>query len=144
MDGDPKVVRNILAHVSDTQLLQVCSIDKNTWNEVCDDEFLRNRLETKYPGISQYKQPEQSWRKYFLQVTYYVAKMKEQYNFTYRSGDFKRLYEAMREYEPVVRRYARTLPLYNYNDFPAQTVYDYAVRDRRSDIANYLKDIYNL
>jgi hypothetical protein len=47
--------REILGKVDDNELLNVCLIDKYTWNNVCDDSFLRRRLLSKFPEIEQYK-----------------------------------------------------------------------------------------
>jgi hypothetical protein len=71
---------------------------KKTWNEVCDDAFLKRRL-MKYPGIEKYAKLGESWRQFYLRVTYYTSKMKEDYNFDYISGDFKLQYELLKDYK---------------------------------------------
>ena len=60
LSGLKDVDREILKYVDDRELLRVCSIDRKTWNDVCDDAFLKRRL-SKYPGIEKYKEKE-SWR----------------------------------------------------------------------------------
>ena len=91
LSGLKDVDREILKYVDDRELLRVCHLDRKTWNEVCDDAFLRRRL-SKYPGIEQYKRKEESWKEFFLRVLYYIAKMKEEYEFDYESGDFIKQY----------------------------------------------------
>ena len=94
LSGLKDVDREILKHVDDDELIRICSIDKKTWNEVCDDNFLRRRL-ARYPGIERYKLKDESFKEFFLRVLYYTAKMKEKYEFTYKSGDFKAQYDLL-------------------------------------------------
>ena len=97
LSGLKDVDREILKHVDDAELLKLCSLDRKTWNDVCDDGFLRRRL-NKYPGIEKYKEEKESWKSFFLRATYYISKMKEDYEFVYISGDFKKQYEIIRHY----------------------------------------------
>ena len=83
--------REVLKHVHDKELLKVCRVIKKTWNEVCDDNFLRRRL-AKYPGIEKYKKDNESWKQFFLIFLYYTSKMREKYEFEYENGDFKTQY----------------------------------------------------
>ena len=69
LSGLKDVDREILKHVADDELIRVCSTDKKTWNEVCDDNFLRRRL-AKYPNIAKYKLSNESWKEFFLRVIY--------------------------------------------------------------------------
>ena len=84
--------REVLKHVDDKELLRICTINKKTWNEVCDDGFLRRRLLNKYPGIEKYKSVNESWKRFFLSAIYYISKLKEDYQFVYTSGDFENQY----------------------------------------------------
>jgi hypothetical protein len=79
--------REVLKYVDDKELLRVCSINRKTWNNVCDDSFLKRRL-MKYPGIDKYKK-EESWKEFFLRAVYYISKMKEQFQFDYVNGNFE-------------------------------------------------------
>ena len=56
--------RELLSKISDSELFKTCSIDKYTWNIVCDDNFLRRRMLAKYPEIEKYKRNE-SWKRFF-------------------------------------------------------------------------------
>jgi hypothetical protein len=83
--------REVLKYVDDKELLKVCSVDRRFWNEVCDDNFLRRRL-NKYPGIEKYRKANESLRNFFLRVVYRIAKMKE-FEFDYSGGgDFEKQY----------------------------------------------------
>ena len=90
--------REVLKHIDDDQLLMICSIDRKTWNEVCDDNFLRRRLTIKYPAVDKYKKKDESWKRFFLRVLYYIGKLKEEFEFHYTSGNFKQQYEILKEY----------------------------------------------
>jgi len=68
--------REILGKLDDKSLLNVCLIDKYTWNKVCDDTFLRKRLLNKYPRIESYK-TEESWKSFFLRFIRYISLMEE-------------------------------------------------------------------
>ena len=82
LTGIKDLDREILNKVNDADL--VCSVDKRMWNEVCDDDFLRRRLEKNHPGVVQYKE---TWKDFFLDVTHIIAKMQEEYEFTYTTGN---------------------------------------------------------
>lgn len=95
LSGLKDVDREVLKHIDDEDLLKICQIDKKTWNQVCDDDFLRRRL-SKYPGIVKYKRLDESWKQFFLRVLYYIGKIKEKFQFSYTSGDFKKIHEFMK------------------------------------------------
>ena len=80
LSGIRDVDREILSKLDDTELLKVCSIDKYTWNNVCDDAFLRRRLLAKYPQIEIYKKKNESWKRFFLRAVRYIALLKEKYD----------------------------------------------------------------
>src|SRR5665647_1298674 len=96
MLGFKDVDREILSKLDDTELLKVCSIDKYTWNTVCDDAFLRRRILGKYPEIEQYKLKNESWKRFFLRAIKYIALMKEEYDYVYTFGDFEKQYDLLK------------------------------------------------
>jgi hypothetical protein len=81
------VVRKILCHVEDTELLKVCSINRRWWNIICDENFLRRRL-GKYPDIEKYRD-ERSYKNFFSWISFLVSEMKTKYNFSYIEGDIR-------------------------------------------------------
>lgn len=95
LTGNKDVDREILKWVNDRDLLKVCSINKNFWNTVCDDNFLKRRLLSKYPGIENFKYADQSWKDFFLDATYHIAKMQEDFEFSYTKGNFRRQHELL-------------------------------------------------
>ncbi len=94
LTGIKDLDREILNKVEDTELLKVCSIDKRMWNEVCDDSFLRRRLEKNHPDVLQYKE---TWKEFFLDVTHIIAKMKQEFGFTYTTGNYKKQYKLLKQ-----------------------------------------------
>ena len=98
LTGLKDVDRELLKHVSDKELLVVCSVDRRMWNEVCDDNFLRRRLTVKYPALEKYKKENETWKDFFLRFLYYKSKMWEDYKFEYVSGNFKAQYTLLRNY----------------------------------------------
>lgn len=92
LTGLKDVDREVLKHIDDKDLLKACSADRRMWNEVCNDNFLRRRL-SKYPEIEQYKRENESWKQFFLRAIYYISKLKEEFQFPWTSGDFKKQYQ---------------------------------------------------
>ena len=97
LSGLKDVDREILKHVDDEELLKICTIDKKTWNEICDDNFLKRRLD-RYSDIEKYKLANESYKQFFLRVIYYASKMREEFQFEYKSGDYIHQYNLLKEY----------------------------------------------
>ena len=95
VSGLKDIDREVLKHVDDRELLKICTVDRKTWNEVCDDDFLRRRLISKYPGIEEYKREDESWKRFFLNVIYYISKMKDDHQFEYTKGDLYQQYHLL-------------------------------------------------
>ena len=104
LTGLKDVDREVLKHVDDDELLRVCTIDRKTWNDVCDDNFLRRRLVIKYPGIEQYKLENETWKQFFLRFIYYTSLMKEKHQFEYTGGNFKKQHELLEDFEGIVTK----------------------------------------
>ena len=95
ISGLKDIDREILKWISDKDLLKVCTVDRKTWYEVCDDNFLKRRL-NKYPGIEKYKNGNESWKRFFLRFTYYETRMRDELNFQYSEGNFKSQYNLLK------------------------------------------------
>ena len=93
LSGLKDIDREILKYVDDGELLKICSVDKKTWNEVCDDNFLKRRL-SQYPGIEKYK-GNRSWKRFFSNAIFFISRMRENLQFYYKSGDFKKQYKLL-------------------------------------------------
>ena len=93
-DQDREILLNI---ENDKDLLKACSVNKYVNEKVCDDIFFRNRLSRTYPDTLKYKPKYMNWKDYLLRVIYYIAKMKEDYNYNYEEGNPKVQYEIFKE-----------------------------------------------
>ena len=150
--GLKDVDREILKHVNDEELVKVCSTDRKTWNEVCDDKFLKRRL-MRYSGIEKYKREDESYKQFFLRFSYYKFKLKEEHQFEYSFGDFKKQYELLEKYkgkwndllfeasgagELAMVRYAlvQGADIHAYNDNALR----YAVEKGHLDVVKFLVD----
>jgi ankyrin repeat protein len=89
LTGNKDTDRLILSNVDEKELLNICSIDKYTWNIVCDDDFLRRKLSLKYPDVNKQKKDNESWKKFFLRSIHYISKLKDYYKYDYTFGDFE-------------------------------------------------------
>lgn len=91
--------REILSKIEDKELLKVCSIDKYTWNIVCDDVFLKRRLLNKYPEIEKYKNKRETWKYFFSRAIFYISFLKEEYDYQYTFGNFVKQYKLLEKYK---------------------------------------------
>ena len=96
LSGLKDIDREILKYVTDEELLKVCSINRKTWKEVCDDNFLRRRL-SRYLDIEDYKFKDETWKTFFSRFVHYKFKL-SQHNFTYISGNFMKKFHTIRNY----------------------------------------------
>ena len=94
--GLKDVDREVLRHVDDKELLKVCSLNRKMWYEVCDDNFLRRRL-NKYPNVEKCRNENESWKLFYLRVIHNVKNMKAEFGFDYYEGDFMKQYNILRE-----------------------------------------------
>ena len=92
-DQDREILLNIQ---DDKDLLKACTLNKYFFEKVCDDIFFRNRLARTYPDSLKYKSENENWKYYFLRVIYYIAKMKEDYEYRYQKGNPKVQYEVFK------------------------------------------------
>ena len=88
--------REVLKYVDDKELLMASSLNRKTWYEVCDDNFLRRRL-SKYPNVEKCKKETESWKRFYLRAIHYIEKMKEKFGFDYSDGDFRLQYDILKD-----------------------------------------------
>jgi hypothetical protein len=98
LSGIKDTDREILSKLDDKELLKTCSINKYTWEKVCDDVFLKRRLLSKYPEIGEYKLETETWKHFFLRAVNYIALMKEKFDYDYTFGDFVTQYNLLKKY----------------------------------------------
>ena len=91
-----------MGKLDDRELLKACSLNKYTWNTVCDDAFLRMRLLSKYPQTEKYKLEDESWKRFFLRVIHFIALLKEKFDYVYTFGNFETQYDLLKEYGDAI------------------------------------------
>ena len=68
----------ILSELDDHDLLNYCRTHKYG-NELCNNEdFWRNRVQTKFPGAGKIKSPDTSWKNFYLKIIYYSNKYRNE------------------------------------------------------------------
>ena len=94
LSGIKDVDREILLAMDDEDWLKTRSLNKYLFNIVCDDNFFYKSLFLKYPDTLLYYnvKKDKTYRRYYLKVIYYISKMKEDYNYSYISGNPKTQY----------------------------------------------------
>lgn len=97
LSGIRDLDREILGKLDDKEILTACSIDKYSWNTVCDDSFLRRRLLMKYPKIEKEKYEGETWKRFFLRAVNYISLLKERYGYDYTFGNFVTQYRIFKE-----------------------------------------------
>lgn len=120
------VDKKILQKLEDIDLFSMILTNKYLYN-LTDDVFWRNRLSIKYPNTISYKPDEQNWKRYYLNVVYYIDNLRKEKEFIYTQGDpfiiynflFKRIYVTSLEdniryiinekYEDVLLHYVNTI-----------------------------------
>ena len=90
--------REILKFIPDKELLRVCSINRRFWHEVCDDAFLKRRLSS-YPDVKNQKEEKETWKCFFLRVTYLIFQMKQKYDFDYSCGNIFKQRNLLQKYK---------------------------------------------
>ena len=115
--GLKDVDREILKWIDNTELLKICSVNRKTWHDVCDVNFLRKRLNI-YTNIDQYKNKNESWKEFFSRTIYYISKLKTEFQFEYTEGNFQEYYSVLKNYKryQLIRKASEigALPLVKY------------------------------
>ena len=73
----------ILAKLDDKSLLNFCLTSKYG-NQLCQDEnFWLDRINSRYPLLKEFKPNYETWRQFFTRMTYYIAKLDEEFGIPY-------------------------------------------------------------
>ena len=91
------VMREVLSHIEDRELLKICSVNRRCWNIICDDNFLKRRL-SKYPDVEKYKEDQKTYKNFFSRISFLVSEMKLNYKFSYNLGNIIEQYDLLRSF----------------------------------------------
>ena len=94
--GNRDTDREILKHVGWGNVLRISCVSRKMREDVCNDEFLLNLLK-KYRKVEKLRQ-EESVKKFFAKVVYYVSRLKHVYDFEFEGGDFEVQYNLLERY----------------------------------------------
>ena len=102
--GLKDIDRHILTFLPDADLIRCCSLNRHFYNNICDDKFFYRLLALKF-NISEYRLQsnisQSTYKSYYLQMVYYISKLKDEYNYFYISGNPKIQYEIFQELKNV-------------------------------------------
>jgi hypothetical protein len=73
--------RLILEAVDDRTLLDVLKVNRNLL--ILGEDAFKKRMQLKYPVLVKSKPYGKKWTKYYLDMIYYINKLKEDYNIDY-------------------------------------------------------------
>jgi Ankyrin repeats (3 copies) len=76
---------SILArNMDDKTLLSFCKTDKYFNLKICnDDGFWKRRMEEKYPLLIDFKEKKETWKQFYIKMTYYISKLEEEFEIPY-------------------------------------------------------------
>ena len=77
--SDKNIYENIINFANDRTVLQMLRA-RPDFN---DPEFFTRVLDRKYPYLKDLKKDNQTWRDFFIQMVYYIAKLDEQFGIPY-------------------------------------------------------------
>ena len=77
--SDKNIYEYLTNFVDDHTILQMISVNK----KFNDPIFFERILDRKYPYLKELKNKDESWRRFFVRMTYYIAKLDEEYGIPY-------------------------------------------------------------
>lgn len=93
MSGNLDADRLILLELNDRDLINTCNTNRYFRNQVCNELFFLKRLINKYPDTLINKPKNTTYKNWYLKIVFYVAKLKEQFDYDYIGGNPEVQYE---------------------------------------------------
>ena len=94
LTGIRDVDREIVNKLSDTDLLNMCLVNRTYWKRVCNDSYFRLRTENGFPETVPYKDyvnenkiRTRSWKNHYLNIVKYIDLLQRNYRYIYRAED---------------------------------------------------------
>ena len=77
--SDKNIYENIINFADNRTVLQMLSVNKR----FSDPIFFERVIDRKYPLLKELKKEDESWRRFFIRMTYYIAKLDEEFGIPY-------------------------------------------------------------
>ena len=77
--GDKDIYERITNFADDRTILSMLSVNK----KFRDENLFKRIIQRRYPLLIEFKQPEETWQHFFIQMTYYIHKLQEDYGIPY-------------------------------------------------------------
>ena len=77
--SDKNIYENIINFADDRTVLNMLRARP----EFNDPIFFKRVLDRKYPLLKEFKKDNETWRRFFIRMTYYIAKLNEEYGIPY-------------------------------------------------------------
>ncbi len=94
LSGNKDIDRKILNLVTDNDIKKICRTNKYL-NSLCDNDFFYRRMLERYPYAIDFKPIDLNWREYYLTYLNFKKKVKSEFDFDFRQGNFKQYYDIL-------------------------------------------------
>ena len=82
--NDPAFERNfLLKYLDDKEFLKMCILDKEYKEHICDENVFKQRTELRYPLLTEFKEPDETWKQLYIRMTYFIGKLEERFGIPY-------------------------------------------------------------
>lgn len=133
LTGHKDTDREILLKLNNDDVLNYCNKLKNRdiFKQICNDNFFKSYITKNYPKLLIYKPFGLRWKLFYLDIVYYISKLKEDFNFDYTNKP--KAYP--KEYYDIIFKYKNS-------DENSDVAFEKAVRKGYKDLAEYFnKDL---
>ena len=133
LTGHKDTDREILLKLNNDDILNYCNKLKNRdiFKQICNDNFFKSYITKNYPKLLIYKPFGLRWKLFYLDIVYYISKLKEDFNFDYTNKP--KAYP--KEYYDIIFKYKNS-------DENSDVAFEKAVRKGYKDLAEYFnKDL---
>ena len=82
--NDKDIYTNLLNFADDRTIIHMLSVNK----KFNDDIFFERVMRRKYPLLLEFRNPDESYKKLYLRMVKYIAKLEEEFEIPYISGKY--------------------------------------------------------
>jgi hypothetical protein len=77
----------IMEEMDDESLLNFCKVNLHTFTICNNDLFWEKRSKRNFEELSKLKPENESWKRFYLNILYYIYKLKEDFKYEYEHGE---------------------------------------------------------